>query len=295
MEKFVLTCCSTADLPEDFYLKRDVHYTCFHFIIDNISYDDDLGKSMSYEEFYNRMKNGAMPTTSQVNVDEFIRFFEPYLQAGKDILHVSLSSGISGAYNSANIAKETLEEQYPERTIKILDSLGASSGYGLFMEYLADKRDEGLSLLACYEWGEKARQHFHHWFLSSDLTAYLRGGRISKTSATLGTLLGICPLMSMNDLGQLIPREKVRTKKKALHEIVERMATHAQDGLSYSGKCFISESACYEDARFVADLVEQKFKNLQGKVVINSIGTVIGSHTGPGTVALFFVGDARER
>ena len=145
----------------------------------------------------------------------------------------------------------------------------------------------------CSAWVEGNKLNVHHWFFSTDLTHYRRGGRISAASATMGTLLNICPLMNMNHEGKLIPREKIRGKKRVISEIVKRMEEHAEGGTNYSGKCFISNSACYEDARMVADLVEEKFPQLNGKVMINSVGTVIGSHTGPGTVALFFLGDKR--
>ena len=133
----------------------------------------------------------------------------------------------------------------------------------------------------------------HHWFFSSDLTFFVKGGRVSKTAGAIGGLLGICPLLNVDYEGRLIPREKIRPKKKVITRIAEMMKEHAQGGTGYSGKCYISQSACYEDARAVADLVEAAFPALNGKVEINHIGTTIGSHTGPGTVALFFWGDKR--
>ena len=186
-----------------------------------------------------------------------------------------------------------LSEEYPDRKIYIVDSLGASSGYGLIMETLADMRDEGKSLDEVYEWIEANKLRLHHWFFSTDLTFYVKGGRVSKASGFFGTMLNICPLLNMDNLGRLIPREKIRTKKKVIKTIVDRMEECAADGLDYSGKCFISQSACAEDAEAVAALVEERFPKLNGKVVINYIGTTIGSHTGPGTVALFFWGKER--
>jgi len=293
MSDYVLSCCSTADMPLEYFQKRNIPFICYHFNMDGKEYLDDLGQSMSFDEFYKRIAAGAMPTTSQVNVAEFIVFFEPYLSAGKDILHISLSSGLSGTYNSAVMAREGLLQKYPNRKILIVDSLGASSGYGLLVDIAADLRDEGRTLEDVSAWLEENKLNIHHWFFSTDLTHYKRGGRISAASATVGTLLNICPLMNMNNEGQLIPREKIRGKKRVISEIVERMQEHAKNGTNYSGKCFISNSACYEDARMAADLVEQKFPGLNGKVMINSVGTVIGSHTGSGTVALFFLGDKR--
>ena len=166
---------------------------------------------------------------------------------------------------------------------------------GLLMDKLADLRDGGMALEELRDWTEQNRLKLHHWFFSTDLTFYVRGGRISKASGWFGTMLHICPLLNMDDLGRLIPRFKIRGKNKVIREIAERMVEHAQDGLNYSGKCYISNSACMEDAQAVARLVEERFPKLNGKVEINSIGTTIGSHTGPGTVALFFWGDERVR
>ncbi|WP_406242616.1 DegV family protein [Tissierella carlieri] len=208
-------------------------------------------------------------------------------------MHISLSTGLSGAYNSACMAKEELLSRYPEQKIMIVDSLGASSGYGLLTDLAADMRDRGSSIEEVYEWLEGNKLNVHHWFFSTDLTHYKRGGRISATSAVVGNLLNICPLLNMSYDGKLISREKIRGKKHVIAEIVKKMKKHAENGIEYSGKCFISNSACYDDARMVADLIEEKFPNLKGKVMINSVGTVIGSHTGPGTVALFFLGDKR--
>lgn len=293
MADYQITCCSTADMPEEFFTRRNIKYVCFHFTMDGVQYDDDLGHSMPFDEFYSRISAGAMPTTSQVNVEEFLNFFEPILKEGKDILHISFSSGLSGEANAAQIAVGELRTRYPERKILSLDSLGASSGYGLLMDALADKRDAGATIDEVYNWARENRLKVHHWFFSTDLTHYKRGGRISATSAVLGSIFNICPLMNMSFDGKLIPREKVRTKKAVINRIVKKMEENAQDGLDYSGKCFISCSACWDDARAVASQVEENFKKLSGKVMINSIGTVVGSHTGPGTVALFFFGKER--
>lgn len=294
MNNYILTCCSTADLPKSFFDERKIPYVCFHFILDGVTYPDDLGQSMPFDEFYKRLSEGSQSTTSQVNVEEYKNFFEPFLKEGLDILHISISSAISGAYNSAKIASAEVKSQYPARKIEIVDSRGASSGYGLFMDTLADQRDTGASFDDLHQWALENRLFIHHWFFSTDLSSYIRGGRISKTEGMLGTMLKICPLLNMDAPGNLVPQEKIRSKKKVIQRIVQKMTEHAKNGLKYSGKCFISQSACYDDAKAVADLVEETFPNLDGKVRINSIGTTIGSHTGPGTVALFFIGDKRK-
>ncbi len=290
---YIHSCCSTAYLSKEHFEARDIHYVCFHYQIDGKEYPDDLGQSIPFDEFYNRMRNGADTKTAQVNVGEYVDYFTPFLENGQDIVHVSLSSGISGSVNAARSAASVLRERYPGRKIYIVDSLGASSGYGLLMDTAAAKRDEGLSAEELAQWIEDNRLKLHHWFFSTDLTFYVRGGRISKASGWFGTVLKICPLLNMDNLGRLIPRYKIRTKKKVIEAIVQQMEAHAQNGRDYSGKCFISMSACLEDAQAVAQKVEERFPKLDGKVLINSVGTTIGSHTGPGTVALFFWGDER--
>lgn len=294
-QDYILSCCSTADLSAEHFADRNIHYICFHFELDGKQYPDDLGQTMPFDQFYQAMEDGAMTRTSQINVEEFVAYFTPFLEAGKDILHVTLSSGISGVYNSACIARDELAEKYPDRKIYVVDSLGASSGYGLLMDQLADLRDEGMELDALRDWAEDHKLELHHWFFTTDLKYFIRGGRISKTSGVVGTLLGICPLLNMDDQGHLVPRHKHRGKRRVVSAIVEKMGAHADGGRNYSGKCYISQAACYEDARMVADLIEAEFPKLNGKVEINHVGTTIGSHTGPGTVALFFWGDRRQK
>jgi DegV family protein with EDD domain len=187
-----------------------------------------------------------------------------------------------------------LKEKYPDRKIYIVDSLGASSGYGLLMDKLADLRDQGMAIEELRAWAEEHKLEVHHWFFSTDLKYYVRGGRISKTSGFLGNLLHICPLLNMDEDGHLAPREKIRTIKKVEKAIVEKMVEFADKGLDYDGKVYISMSNCMDYAKPVAEMVEEKFPHMNGKVVINSIGTTIGSHTGPGTVALFFWGKKRS-
>ena len=293
MNDYVLSCCSTADLSKEHFEKRNISYISFHYELDGVSYPDDLGQTIPFDEFYQRMTNGSDTKTSQINIEEYVEYFEKFLEEGKDILHLCLSSGITGTMNSALIAKDELLEKYPDRKIYIVDSLAASSGFGLLMDKLADLRDEGKNIDEVLDFAENNKRKLHHWFFSSDLTFFIKGGRVSKTAGFFGSILNICPLLNVSFEGKLIPREKIRTKKKVIQKSFEKMLEHAQDGKDYSGKCFISNSACYEDAKELASLIENAFPNLDGNVQIFNIGTTIGSHTGPGTVALFFWGDER--
>lgn len=292
---YVLSACSTADLTIEHFAKRNIEFVSFHLTLDGVPYVDDLGKSISSADFYRAMVNGAETRTSQVNVEEYMDFFEGFLKQGKDILHLTLSSGISGSYNSAILAMNDLKEKYPEREIYVVDSLCASSGYGLLMDKLADLRDEGMSIGELAAWAEENRKYVNHWFFSTDLTFYIKGGRVSKVSGFFGTVLNICPVLNVNDEGKLIPRIKARGKKKAYQVVLDRMLELADKGRNYDDKVYISNSACYEDAKIVADMVEEAFPLIKGKVEIYDIGTTIGAHTGPGTVALFFWGKEREK
>ena len=290
---YILSCCSTVDLTKEHLDKINVSFACYHFILDGTEYPDDLGQTMPFEEFYNKLKNGSDSTTSQISVGEYMDYFKKLLDTGKDVIHLTFSSGVSGSYRSAMTAADMLREQYPDRKLYVIDSLAASSGYGLLVDAAAKKRDEGLSIDELKDWVETNKLRLHHWFFSTDLTFFVKGGRVSKVSGMIGGVFEICPLLNVSNEGRLIPRAKIRTKKKVIPEIVNRMVEHAENGTDYTGKVYISNSDCLEDAKEVAALVESKFKKMDGKVLINSIGTVVGTHAGPGTVALFFWGDER--
>ena len=294
MSDYVLTCCSTADLSKELFEARQIPVIYFHFELDGVSYLDDCGETMSSEELFRRMDAGASTKTSQVSVGEYVDFWRPFLEQGKDVFHVSLSSGISGTYQSAVLAKEDLEKDFPDRKIYVVDSYGASSGYGLFVDKLADLRDSGMGADELYDWANKNRLKLHHWFFSTDLTYYIRGGRVSKGAGLVGQMLNICPFLNVDYVGKLITREKLRGKKKAMLRTVEMMKLHADNAADYAGKCFISHSACLEDAKQLAEMIEKEFPHLDGKVQIFPIGATIGSHTGPGTIATFFWGDERK-
>lgn len=294
MADYVLCTSSTADLSREHLEKIGVPYVCFHYELGGKSYMDDLWTTMEPHAFYQRMLDGEESRTSQVNMTEYTEFWRPFLQEGKDIIHLTLSSGISGTVNSARAAAEELRKEYPGREICVVDSLAASSGFGLLVDKLAELRDQGYSLKELYRYAEDHKLYVHHWFFSSDLTFYIRGGRVSKTAGFFGRMLNICPLLNVDYQGRLIPRDKIRTKKKVIREIVARMEEHAQNGYDYNEKVFISYSDCLEDAQAVAALIEQKFPKIRGGVQLYPIGSTIGAHTGPGTVALFFWGDLRS-
>lgn len=293
MSNYVISCCSTADLTQEQFEKRDIKYLLFNFELDGKLYKDDLGKSIPFDIFYKAMADGAMTKTSQPNASDYDEYFRKFLLDGKDVIHLVLSSGISGAINSAKISESNMREEFPDRKVYVIDSLAACGGFGLIMNKIADLRDEGKSIDEVHDWVMEHRLNANHWFFPTDLTYLVRGGRVSKASGFFGNMLNICPLLNVDFEGRLIPRAKIRTKKKVIQATADKMFELANNGKDYNEECIINHSSCYEDAKALADAIVERIPNLKDKIVINYIGTTIGAHTGPGTVALFFWGAKR--
>lgn len=294
MQDYKITCCSTCDLTAEHLKSLGVEFAKYHYIIDGVDYKDDLFVSSSPESFYGAIAAGALPTTSQVTPEELLELWSPILAQGHDILHIEFSSGLSGGYASALSAQEEVKKHYPARKVVVVDSLCASSGYGLLVDKAVELKAGGMGLEELAAWLEENKLRLRHWFFSTNLQHFKRGGRISGPAATIGSLLKICPVMDVNCQGKLIIRKKVTGKKKAIKEMFEQMAAQAEGGAGYDGKCFISHSDVIADARELADLIHAGFPKLNGSVEIDNIGTVIGSHTGPGTVALFFFSSTKR-
>ena len=288
MKDYKITCCSTCDLTAGHLASLGVAFAKYHYILDGKDHKDDLFVSSTPEQFYGAIAAGALPTTSQVTPEELIELWSPILAEGYDVLHIEFSSGLSGGYQSALTAQGEIKKHYPNRRLIIVDSLAASSGYGLLVDKAVELKNGGMDIDELAAWLEENKLRLRHWFFSTNLQHFKRGGRISGPAATIGTLLKICPVMDVNSEGKLIIRKKVTGKKKAIKEMYDQMFMQAEGGGDYSGKCYISHSLVMDDAKELASLVEKGFPKLNGKVEIDNIGTVIGSHTGPGTVALFF-------
>ena len=290
---FILSCESTIDLPYSYCEARGIPVLFYSYQVDGVSYEDDMGRDpAALPRFYGFLDEGKLPTTAQLNEFQYESFFDALLQQG-DVLHIAFGSGMTASVQNAMLAAESLREKYPERKLVVIDSLCSSSGYGLLVDYAADMRDAGEDIDTVAQWVLDNRNKVHHQFFSSDMTQFRRTGRVSGAAATVATVLNICPIMRLDDKGAIKAYSKVRGKKKAVETTVDTMEQHAQGGRDYDGKCFICHSQCPEDARLVMDAVEERFPKLKGKIRLCDIGTIIGSHSGPGTVAVFFLGDER--
>lgn len=292
--KFTLSCCSTVDLPYSYMESRDIPVLFYTYVVDGREYDDDMGRDPeALPRFYGFLKEGKLPQTSQINVAAYTEFFEKLLDKGGDVLHIAFTSGQSGSVHNAFLAAEELKDRYPGQRLVVIDSLCSSSGYGLLVDYAADMRDEGKTLDEVAQWVLDNRNKVHHQFFSSDMTQFRRTGRVSGAAAAVATVLNICPIMRLDDKGAIKAYSKVRGKKKAVETTVDTMEQCARNGRDYDGKCFVCHSQCPEDARLVIEAVEERFPRLKGRIRLCDIGTIIGSHAGQGTVAVFFMGNER--
>lgn len=290
MKEYVITTENTCDMPYEYYEKNRVEMMYLPCTMDGEVYNKE--HDITPEEFYARMKAGSMPTTSQVNAEDAKKSWMPYLEAGKDILHLGFSSGLSGTCNSCRLAAEELMEEHPEYKIIVVDSLCASMGEGLLLEQALRLKRKGKTIEEVAAWLEENKLHLCHVFTVDDLMHLHRGGRVSKMSAVLGTLVSIKPMLHVDNEGHLILLSKARGRKKALQGLVDMMEERAGSYREKNDTIYISHSACEEDAKYVGELVKKRFPCVKN-VEINSIGSTIGAHTGLGTVALFFMGDHR--
>lgn len=286
MGKYVIFTDSCCDISEQMSQDINVRVIPLKFIMDNVTYAFTLDeKEMKTKDFYRLLREGKQSTTAQINTEEFIAAFEPVLEEGLDVLYIAFSSGLSGTCQSAGIAARELNEKYPDRKVVIQDSLAASMGHGLLVYLTAKKRDEGLGLEELVAYLSDITPKLAHWFTVDDLNHLKRGGRVSAGAALVGTMLSIKPVLHVDDEGHLIPVSKVRGRKSSLDALVSKMEETAVDPADQT--VFISHGDCIEDAKYVENEIRRRLgtKNFY----INFIGPVIGAHSGPGTVALFFL------
>ena len=289
MNNYIITTDTTTDLPEDYIKKHDLGIMSLTYTLEGTTYSKD--NPLDVRLFYEKMRNGSMPTTSQVNPENAKNIFLPYLKDGYDILHIAFSSGLSGSYNSTRIAAEELSEEFPDRKITIIDSLAASLGEGLLVHKAVMLKEQGADLDTVADWVEQNKLHIVHNFTVDDLFHLHRGGRVSKATAILGTMINVKPILHVDDEGHLIALSKVRGRKKSLQALVDSMEKQMGAYRSQNDIVFISHGDSLSDAQYVADLVKQRF-GIES-FLINYVGPTIGAHSGPGTIALFYMGDYR--
>ena len=293
-QQFILSCESTVDLPYAYVQGRDIPVLFYSYTVDGKDYDDDMLRDpAALSRFYGFISAGKLPATSQINTAAYEEYFDRLLQKG-NLLHIAFGTGMTPSYWNAVKALEDLRPRYPGRKALVVDSLCSSSGYGLLVDMAADLRDQGKSMEEIEEWILAHRNRVHHQFFSSDLSMFRRSGRVSGAAATVATILGICPLMRLDDGGRIVAYEKVRGKKRAVAATADEMERHADGGRAYAGRCFISHSNCPSDAEALRTLIRERFPDIRGEIPVWDIGTIIASHCGPGTVAVFFLGDERK-
>lgn len=287
MNEFVIVSDSTVDLPKEYLQSKQVPIISLSYIMDGVTYEEMDG--LSHKEFFEKLRAGSLPTTSQINPEQAREALEPFAKEGKDILYIGFSSGLSGSYNSVRMAAEDLKEEYPDINIITIDSLCACMGEGLLLYKALELKEHGMSMEEIAKWVEANKLHICHNVTVDDLNHLHRGGRISKTTAVVGSMIKIKPIIHMSDEGKLVVIGKERERKKSLVSIVDRMEKQMQ---GYDNDIvMITHGDCIEDAEFVKKQVEERFGI--HNVMINGIGSVIGSHTGAGVVAVFFMGDKR--
>ena len=280
---------SACDLKREYIDKNNIALLSLILNLEGQAIKDDLGKSLSYEEFYNKMRHGATPTTSQINAHDFEEEFTKYIKNGDSIIYISISSSLSGTFNSANIARNNLIEEYPEAKIELVDSSSVSMGQGLLVLKACEMRDNGASIDEIVEWLEENKRKVIHSILIDDLNHLKRGGRISGATATIGSLLNIKPSAYLDDEGKLVQGEKIKGKKKALRFLANEVKERAVE--TENEVLYICHGDCLEEAEALRDIIlqEVKFKD----VIINYVGNVVGAHAGPGVLAAIFLGKNR--
>ncbi len=287
MASFAITTDNNGDLPLTYLKEHNVGLMSLTYTIEGQTYD--AFHPMDNHAFYEKMRAGAMPTTAQVNPEEAGKVFRETLKEQDCVLHFAFSSGLSGSCQSAMLAAEEVQEEFPDKRIIVIDSLSASLGQGLLVHYAVKMRDAGHSFEEVAAWCEENKLHIAHLFTVDDLFHLYRGGRVSRTKAFIGSALNMKPILHVDNEGKLIPIGKVRGRKHALDDLVRRMGEQITE--DYDGIVFISHGDCEADAQYVKEQVKSKFGIQEN--LIHFVGPAIGAHSGPGTLALFFFAKMR--
>lgn len=288
---FTLSCESTTDLTLKHFAKRNVPVLPYSYYVDGVEYVDDMREGNGLAIFYNQLTSGKRPTTSLINVEKYVDFFRPLLEKG-DLLHIAFCSGLSQSATNAAFAAEALKKEFPNRKIYVVDSLCACVGYGLLVDTIADLRDEGKDVDYLYDWAQNNKLKVHHQFFSTTLTYFRRSGRLSGPAALIGNMLKLCPIMRLDGNGKMIAYAKVMSESKAITKILNDIEALIENGHDYSGKLWLSHSDYISCATKVAEQLKLLYP--KANVRIFDIGPVVGSHCGPGTLAIYFTGSYRR-
>jgi DegV family protein with EDD domain len=290
MKPYKIITDSCCDITKDFIEKNQVPYLGLIFNFKGNSLEDDFGATLTHKEFYDEVRKGELPTTSQVNVYRFEEIFKKYILEGFDIIYIAFSSALSGTYSSAVIAKDTILEEFPTADITVIDSRSASMGEGLINYYAYEMMNNGATKEEIVNWVENNKFKVNHWFTVDDLNHLKRGGRVSAASAVIGTILDIKPILHVDDEGRLIPVTKVKGRKKSIRHLAETLKARIVD--PENQVIGISHGDCIEDAKLLEKLIRDEVQVRD--VLISTVGPAVGSHSGPGTLALFFIGENRH-
>ncbi len=287
MTEFIISTDSTCDLPQEYVEKHNLYIEPLYYVIDDVTYGGD--NPIEPKKFYDMMRDGAIPKTSASNMDHLTNSFRSILESGRDILHISFSSALSCSHNNAVIVANELREEYPERQILVVDSLSASLGQGLMVHVAVRKREAGETIESIAAWLEENKLHFCHQFTVEDLKYLQRGGRLSRATAIIGTLINVKPVLHVDNEGRLVPLHNVRGRKKSLIALVDNMGAQLE---GFDNDCiFISHGDSLEDAQFVGNLVRERYGI--SEIMYHYVSPTIGAHSGPGTIALFYMGKVR--
>ena len=291
MTDYVISTDTSCDFPLEYVQEHQLPLVTLFYSIDGVSGSNGCPNEEELKNFYNKMRAGAQTKTQQASIEDTEQVFREIAQQGKDLLHIAFSSGLSGTANAARLAAENIMEEFPDRKIVVIDSLCASLGQGLLVDYAIKQREQGKTLEETAQWVQEHIKNLCHLFTVEDLKYLQRGGRISKTTALVGTMIGIKPVLHVDEEGKLVPIAKVRGRKASVQALVQKMEENIGAFRQQKQTIFISHGDCLEDAKALAQMVTEKFG--YETFLINNVGPTIGSHSGPGTLALFFLGEKR--
>lgn len=291
MADYVISTDTSCDFPLEYVQEHQLPLVTLFYSIDGVSGSNGCPNAEELKNFYDKMRAGAQTKTQQASIEDTEQVFREVAQQGKDLLHIAFSSGLSGTANAARLAAENIMEEFPDRKIVVIDSLCASLGQGLLVDYAIRQREQGKTLEETAQWVQEHIQNLCHLFTVEDLKYLQKGGRISKTTALVGTMIGIKPVLHVDEEGKLVPIAKVRGRKASVQALVQKMEENIGSFRQQKQTIFISHGDCLEDAKALAQMVKEKFG--YDDFLINNVGPTIGSHSGPGTLALFFLGEKR--